>query len=450
MNNSHPQGNSIELVSSENMGDLISDLTTKYANIWRDCPVELPPSSRLYSPDEQIEREHLSKEMLSTFKSEFRRSGRSEQDFAEYVNRSMPLLRLYFQQLFDLDDRQLETLDELGFIESGLSFVRNAVQIDDEIDRRYILQALPNIWVMNLVQLIFQKSILLTNAMSSYSLLYPYTDNLLDDPGIRENEKRFFNRRLEQILNGRKLTAINDHERAVFSLVDCVLSSYDRDHEKLVRAGLLAIHRAQKRSLELQFGEGSKDGHDTLGICIEKGGVSVVVNGCLVSDVVDHTQAEFLFGYGSFLQFQDDLMDVSSDANAGIETVFSQTSSLNNLDDQALRLFQYGKRLFERDGFASIPIPAVVRSIMQRTAELIPIGAVALAPERFSQEFLQSLEGRFPVRFDFLRQERNSFKKALPKLTARFDDYSTQEIVGHADKKLRELRTVEHSVTSDK
>ena len=143
-------------------------------------------------------------------------------------------------------------------------------------------------------------------------------------------------------------------------------------------------------------------------------------------------------------------MDVSSDANAGIETVFTQTSSLNNLDDQALRLFQYGKRLFERDGFASIPIPAVVRSIMQRTAELIPIGAVALAPERFSQEFLQSLEGRFPVRFDFLRQERNSFKKALPKLTARFDDYSTQEIVGHADKKLRELRTVEHSVTSDK
>jgi hypothetical protein len=422
------------------MGDLISDLTTKHVNIWWDCPVELPPSSRLYSPDEQIEREHITKEILNTFNSELRRSRGSEQELVDFVRRSAPLLRLYFQQLFDFDDRQLDTLDELGFIDTGLSFVRNAVQIDNEIERKYILQALPNVWIMNLVQLIFQKSILLTNAMSAYSLLYPYTDNLLDDPGIREDEKRVFNHRLEQTINGGQLTAINDHERAVFSLVDCVLSSYDGDHEKLIRAGLQAIHGAQKRSLELQFGGGSKDGQDTLGISIEKGGVSVVVNGCMISDAVDQHQADFLFGYGSFLQFQDDLLDVNSDANAGIDTVFSQTSPKNNLDDQALRLFQYGKRIFEGNGFRSVPIPSVVRSIMQRTAELIPVSAVALAPERFSQEFSYSLAGRFPVRFEFLRRERIGFDNALPKLTARLDAYSTQELVEHADNNLRELR----------
>lgn len=440
MNNSHPGANSNELVSPENMGDLISDLTTKYVNIWRDCPVGLPPSSRLYSLDEQIERESITKEMLDSFKGKLLRSGGSEQELIDFVRRSAPLLRLCFQQLFDLDDRQLDTLDELGFIDTGLSFVRNAVQIDDEIERRYIIQALPNVWVINLVQLIFQKSINLTNAMSAYSLLYPYTDNLLDDPGISGDEKRVFNLRLEQIINGGQLTAINDYERAVFSLVDCVLSSYDRDHEKLIRAGLQAIHGAQKRSLELQFGEGAKDGQDTLGISIEKGGVSVVVNGCMVSDAVDEHQADFLFGYGSFLQFQDDLLDVSSDANAGIDTVFSQTTTSNNLDDQASRLFQYGKRIFERDGFRSIPIPSAVRFVMQRTAELIPISAVALAPERFSQEFIHSLRGRLPVRFEFLRREYIRFEKALPKLTAGLDKYSTHELVEEADRNLRELR----------
>lgn len=450
MSNSHHETSSIAFVSPENMGDLISYFTTRYANIWRDCPVELPPSTRLYSPDEQIEREHNTKEMLNSFKGELGQSGGSEQGLIDYVKRSAPMFRLYFQQLFDLDDRQLDTLDELGFLDSALSFVRNAVQIDDKIERSYILQALPNIWVMNLVQLIFQKSILLTNAMSAYSLLYPYTDNLLDDPGIRDEEKRIFIQRLEQILNGHELTAINDHERAVFSLIDCVLSSYDRDHEKLVRTGLLAIHRAQKRSLEFQFGYGSQHNPGTLGISIEKGGVSVVVNACLVSDVVDHARADFMFGYGSFLQFQDDLLDVSSDANAGIETIFSQTGSMNNLDDQALRLFQYRNRIFEQDGFRRFPIPSVVRSIMQRTAELIPIGAVALAPERFSQELLHSLEGRFPVRFDFLRQERIGFEKALPKFTARIDKYSTQELVEHADDKIRELRAVETLVTKNK
>ena len=450
MNNSHPGAKSIEVVSPENMGELISDLTTKYVNIWRDCPVELPPTSRLYSPDEQIEREHITKDMLNSFNGELKRSRGSEQELIDFFRRSAPLLRLYFQQLFDLDDRQLNTLDELGFIDTGLSFVRNAVQIDDEIERRYILQALPNVWVMNMVQLIFHNSILLTNAMSAYSLLYPYTDNLLDDPGIREDEKRVFNHRLEQIINGGQLTVINDHERVVFSLVDSVLSSYDRDHEKLIRAGLQAIHDAQKRSMELQFGEGSKDGQDTLGISIEKGGVSVVVNGCMVSDAVDQHQADFLFGYGSFLQFQDDLLDVISDANAGIETVFSQTTTRNNLDDQASRLFQYRKRIFERDGFRSIPIPSAVRLIMQRTAELIPISAVALAPERFSHDYLHSLEARFPVRFDFLRQERNIFKKALPKLAARLDGYSTYELVEQADKNLREFRAADIPVTSDK
>ena len=449
MINSRPGANSNELVSPENMVDLISDLTTKYVNIWWDCPVEIPPSSRLYSPDEQIEREHNTREMLNSFYGELKRSWGSEQKFIDFVRRSAPLLKLYFQQLFDLDDSQINTLDELGFIDTGLSFVRNSVQIDEEIERRYILQALPNVWVMNLVQLIFQKSILLTNAMTAYSLLYPYTDNLLDDPGIREDEKRVFNHRLEEIINGGQLAVINDHEQVVFSLVDSVLSSYDRDHEKLIRAGLQAIHDAQKRSLELQFGEDSKDGQDTLSISIEKGGVSVVVNGCMVSEAVDQHQADFLFGYGSFLQFQDDLIDVSSDANAGIETVFSQTATRNNLDDQALRLFQYRKRIFERDGFRSIPIPSAVRSIMQRTAELIPIAAAALAPDRFSHDFLHSLEARFPVRFDFLRQERNSFEKTLPKLMARLDGYSTYELVEHADKNLRESRAADIPVTSD-
>jgi hypothetical protein len=450
MKYSRPEEKSIELMSPENMGDLISDLKAKYVNIWWDCPVELPPSSRLYSHDEQIEREHITKEMLNSFKSELRRSRGSGQELIDFVRRSAPLLMLYIKQLFDLDDRQLDTLDELGFIDTGLSFVRNAVQIDDEIERRYILQALPNVWVMNMVQLIFHKSILLTNAMSAYSLLYPYTDNLLDDPGIREHEKRVFNDRLEQIINGDQLALINDHERVVFSLVDSVLSSYNRDHEKLIRAGLQAIHDAQKRSLEIQFGEGSKDDQDTLGISIEKGGVSVVVNGCMVSDAVDQNQADFLFGYGSFLQFQDDLLDVSSDANAGIETVFSQTATRNNLDDQALRLFQYRKRIFEQDGFRKNPIPSAVRSIMQRTAELIPIAAAALAPERFSHDFLHSLEARFPVRFDFLRQERNSFDKALPKLMARLDGYSTYEWVEYADKNLREFRAENIPITSDR
>jgi hypothetical protein len=87
---------------------------------------------------------------------------------------------------------------------------------------------------------------------------------------------------------------------------------------------------------------------------------------------------------------------------------------------------------------------------MQRTAELIPIGAVALAPERFSQELLHSLEARFPVRFDFLRQERIGFEKALPKFTTRIDKYSTQELVEHADDKIRELRAVETLVTKNK
>jgi hypothetical protein len=157
-----------------------------------------------------------------------------------------------------------------------------------------------------------------------------------------------------------------------------------------------------------------------------------------------------LFGYGSFLQFQDDLLDINSDTSAGIDTVFSQISARNNLDDQASRLFQYGKRVFERERFRRILIPSAVRVIMQRTAELIPISAVALAPERFSQEFIDSLTGRFPVRFEFLRRERIGFEKALPKLTARLAGYSTQDLIEHADKNLRELRTVGPSVTSGK
>ena len=42
-------------------------------------------------------------------------------------------------------------------------------------------QAMRNVWIMNISQVLLNVEVKFTNAIFAYSMLYPYTDNILDD-----------------------------------------------------------------------------------------------------------------------------------------------------------------------------------------------------------------------------------------------------------------------------
>ncbi len=174
-----------------------------------------------------------------------------------------------------------------------------------------------------LLQLLLGRRLELTPAILAYSLLYPYSDNVLDDPKLSTAAKIAFNQRFRCRLAGQPLAAAGEREAVIDRLVSMVEDQYDRRTYPQVFASLLAIHAAQTRSLELMRAGAAPYEVDLLGVTFDKGGTSVLADAYLVAGELTAQQETFAFELGAFLQFVDDLEDVETDLAAGRLSVFA-------------------------------------------------------------------------------------------------------------------------------
>ena len=108
---------------------------------------------------------------------------------------------------------------------------------------------------MNSIQILCGCPVEVTPSCFAYSLLYPYTDNLLDAPELLPEEKRSFIFRLGDRLGGRIPSAsISDREERIWHLIGEIEREWPRQRFPLVYQSLLAIHAAQSDSLLLHRG----------------------------------------------------------------------------------------------------------------------------------------------------------------------------------------------------
>ncbi|MFZ3106590.1 MAG: hypothetical protein WA105_04330, partial [Candidatus Hydromicrobium sp.] len=142
----------------------------------------------------------------------------------------------------------------------------------------------------------------LTPSVFAYSMLYPYTDNYLDNPHITSESKTIFSQRFQQRINGEKIVPGNTDEKNIFNLIGMIEEQYERSRYPKVYESLLAINHGQTKSIRLLDTSGSLKETDVLKICIEKGGASVLADGYLVSSSLTESQERFLFGFGAYLQ----------------------------------------------------------------------------------------------------------------------------------------------------
>ena len=66
----------------------------------------------------------------------------------------------------------------------------------------------------------------LTPSIFAYSMLYPYTDNYLDDPSTSLAAKLEFSGRFRQRLEGYAIAALNEQEATIWRLVEIIEEEY--------------------------------------------------------------------------------------------------------------------------------------------------------------------------------------------------------------------------------
>ena len=409
--------------------DIVSGLVAHFKELWWSCGSSLPDLGPVYSPKEKKACESKLVNCLDHLGEEMKQISHDRPDRRALQDRLLPLAGNILKTTFGLEDRHIAALTSCGFAESVEEFVRRARQFDPDISATDIYQAGRNAWSMNLMQYLMGMLVEVTPAVLAYSLLYPYSDNYLDDPGIPAKVKATFSHDFERRLEGMPVQAANTTEQKIFELVGMIEGQFDRQLYPEVYASLMAIFRAQTKSMRLQLPNASPYEVDVLGLVFEKGGTSVLADGYLVAGSLTPFQREFLFYYGAFTQLMDDLEDVEQDRHDGIMTVFSQTACHWPLDAVTNRAIVFGNGLLDAMSHFHVTGLETLEEIMRKCITPLMIDSASHVGHRYSRGYMVELERHSPYRFSQLKQLRR-------KVARRFSTEEIVEIILLANRKM--------------
>jgi hypothetical protein len=385
--------------------DRVAALRDAHASLWAATPVELPdlgPATGL--------RQHIGNARAATLliddlaaeaerAPEDRRERRAWQDALRARLQDFGAARLGWPAGY----RRLLFAD--AFYDSALAFAREARTSHPELPLPSLWQALRNVLIGNSLQMLLDLPIALGPGLFAYSMLYPLTDNLLDDPQVPTGVKRAFNERFARRLAGLPVASSGPRETEVFDLVARIEGEFPRPQFQDVYESLLAIHHGQVLSLDQQDDPRLTD-DEIAAISCEKGGTSVHADLHLVSGRPSPTEERFAFGYGVFLQLLDDLQDVAPDLEAGHQTLFTRAALRGPLDEPTARLVRYIDRVLDGEPTLAGPAYAERKDLIRRNCRTLLVGAVAEQEARFTRRFRHRVQDQWPFSFRALRRLR--------------------------------------------
>jgi hypothetical protein len=287
-------------------------------------------------------------------------------------------------------------------LEATRQFVRQARTFAPAISDQNLFQALRNLWVTHSVQLFLRGPITLSPALFAYSMLYPWTDNCLDDLLLESAAKVAFGDWLTLRLSGIKAAPRDPHAEQVGRLIGMIERLYPRSEFPEVYLSLRAIHHAQMRSLEQQDAARDWNEQALVSLSIAKGGASVLTDACLVRGSLTEDEEEFMFAYGVLLQLMDDLQDLRDDLANRHMTIFTRQTRVGPLDEVTTRLWAFTRKvLWSFSRFASAQ-PCSLKSLIQDNLRLLLVQTVARNHEFYTPDFVTRVEASSPVRFCYL------------------------------------------------
>jgi hypothetical protein len=391
----------------------------EYTAQWMNCPDHFPESKRQFTYIEKRIWEIKFNHFLRVIKKEFKFQKPNK---TKILDRS----KIFFEENLAYPHEQLTIIFSTEMLNATKDFIRKAWEFDKELSQNEIFQALRNVWIMLGLQSFFGKEIKITPSLLAYSLLYPYTDNLIDTPTISKTEKLDFCDRFALRLDGKPVDAKSQIERRIFDLVDMIESEFERKTHPELFESLLAIHDAQTQSLKLVSTKAELSEDERFQICIEKGATSVIADGFLVMGHLDEKQYHFLYEYGAYLQILDDLQDARDDYEEGIMTYFSKNLSQTKLDHLLCKTYYMGKSFYQNIE-KWYPKELSFKGLIQRSFGFLLLASVYQNQADFSEDFVQNIEKLTPFRFSFIQKKKVELDPLRHLLLDKVEAYKAKE-----------------------
>jgi hypothetical protein len=398
----------------------VASLRDRHAEMWAATPAELPALGPRIGCRRHAANARAARRLIDELALELERLPDGEPERTAWREAVRERLQRFGDERLGWPAGYRRLLFADAFYAASVAFAREARAFDASLPLDSLWQALRNVWIGNSLQMLLELPVALTPGLFAYSMLYPLTDNLLDDPRVEIGAKRAFNERFGRRLAGLPAWPVSAAEAAIFRLVERIEGEFPRQAFPDVHESLLAIHGGQVLSLAQQDDPGLGDA-EILAISCEKGGSSVLADLYLAAGKADAGEERFAFGYGVALQLLDDLQDIETDLAAGHQTLFTRAARHGALDRPAARLAQFIDRVLDAEILAG-PELADRKDLIRRNCRTLLVGAVAEQPHRFSRRFRRALARRWPIAFRALRRLRRRAAKRYRLAAARRND----------------------------
>ncbi len=388
----------------------VKGLKDAYRQIWWDMPIQLQMPLKESSYFKKKNTEKKFEKLLDEVVAIINNFPEAEDERVKWKEDSQKKLD---DLMASIEGFELGVIDQRmkeQFMNTTREFISECKTFDSKISYGDIGQAMRNVWIISILQKSFGKNIEFNMASFGYSMLYPYSDNYLDDPKVPIDEKLDFNKRFYRRLLGEKLEQRSIHEGQVFDLVGKIEEVYDRETYSKVFESLLIIFEGQRKSLIQQEGISNPYERDMLDISIEKGGASVLADGYLIDGFLSEEEEFFTYGYGFLLQLCDDLQDVKEDYDNEHMTVMSQLAGKYNLDNIVTKLINLTVHIIkETECFKGDNIDEIKKLIIDNCTLMI-IFAVAMGKNYFSKEYVKEIAKYLPFTLGYIEKMKGKLQ----------------------------------------
>lgn len=288
-----------------------------------------------------------------------------------------------------------QTLD--AFQEEIITFLRHVRKFAPELSFNDIGQALRNYIVYAMFKEIHQDKSAFNQAGFGYSLLYPFTDNYIDNRSCSNLEKKEYNQLIRDKLDGKMVHPANEYQRKTCELLQLIEKEYPRNIDNTVFQLLLMMLEAQESSIRQQHNNKNLSNEDRLDISIYKGGISVLMDRYFVHRDITEEDLQFYLKFGFFLQLADDLQDIKEDSTHGNKTIFTVDLSFENEENLVNKLLHYVHQIFETLDVEN----KIFKDFILFNCYLLILTSVIGSKEFFSIDYLNRIEKFLPISCTF-------------------------------------------------
>lgn len=279
------------------------------------------------------------------------------------------------------------------FCDELKEFLRNVRSFAPELTFADIGQAIRNYIVYAMFKKLHRDNSGFNLAGFGYSMLYPFTDNYIDNRTLSAADKKEYNQLIRDKIKGLEVHPRSVHQKKTCELLQDIEILYPRNQDDTVYQLLLMMLDAQEISLCQQSRDLPLSTEMRLDISVYKGGISVLMDRFFVHKVVTEEDLIYFLGFGFFLQLADDLQDIKEDNTLGHSTLFTTHLQAEHEEKIVNKMFHFIHQLMEE--YLS-DNESIKHFLLLNCYQLICSSTIK-SKEFFSQEYFNVLEQYLPV-----------------------------------------------------